>query len=92
MHLDRHLLGDQTRSAVIGEEPVGVLLPRESQGLGFAQVKKPGAVPVSGLRIVGLPEGTSHKPRQVTWLQFWRHTFKLIGDARRHEDLPGGFQ
>jgi hypothetical protein len=39
MHLDRHLLGEHTRSAVIGEEPVGPLLPRESQGLGFAQVE-----------------------------------------------------
>lgn len=66
MYLDRHLLGDHTRSAVIGEEPVGLLLPRESQGLGFAQVEQPSAVPVSGLRIVGLAEVMSHKPRQIT--------------------------
>jgi hypothetical protein len=39
MHLDCHLLGDHTRSAVIGEEPIGLLLTRESQRLGFAQVE-----------------------------------------------------
>lgn len=64
MHLDRHLLGDHTRGAVIGEEPVGLLLPRESQSLGLAQVEQPSAVPVSGLHIVRLAKGTSQQPRQ----------------------------